>query len=193
MRLAPDDIEISIGNMSIELRPSLRAALRLARRYDGFAPLFRGVLDGNLTIIAEVIREGSTAPTAVPDLLIEIGTKGLGISLENLIAPLVDFVLALTGHDATAANDRVASTADPVPFTVYFEGLFRAATGVMGWSPAVAWAATPAEIQAAYEGRASLLKSIFGSADTPAEDHARDPNAKLDREAFNALKAEMAR
>jgi len=189
MRLAPDDIEISIGNLSVKLRPSLRAALRLAYRYNGFAPVFRGVLDGNLTTIAEVIREGSDVRTAIPDLLTEIGAKGLGISLDQLITPLVDFVLALAGHDEDAPSSPAT---DPVTFTTYFEGLFRAATGVMGWAPDVAWAASPGEIQAAYEGRAGLLKSIFGSAEAPADDHTRDPNAKFDREAFNALKAQIS-
>lgn len=186
MQLAADSIEITIGDKPVVLLPSLRAALLIARRHDGFAAPLRGILDGNLTMIAGIIHAGADRTA---DIFKEVATIGLAATLAQVTEPLVRFVLAMAGHNDTKS---AAPVSDPIPFTVYFEGLYRAATGVLGWPPANAWAATPAEIQAAYEGRVGLLRSIFGSADTETVEHARDPNAQFDREAFNALKSQLA-
>jgi hypothetical protein len=162
MRLAPDDIVVSIGNQSIELRPSLRAATRLAQHYAGLAPILTAILDGNVTIMADLIREGADTDTDIPDLLEDVGARGLGITLDQLAEPLVQFVLALAGHDDTAAPTTKAS-GKPMPFADYHKRLFSIATGWLGWSPADAWHATPAEIIAAYDGRLEMLKAIYGS------------------------------
>jgi hypothetical protein len=169
MRLASEEVTILIGSASVELVPSLRAATRLARRYDGFTAVFRGVLDGNVTIMADLIREGASHDTDLPDLLDEIGLRGLGATLDQLTEPLAQFVLALIGHDPdTPAGKSDIMSDSPgklIPFADYHRQLYKLATGALGWCPADAWAATPAEILAAYEGRADLLKAIFGTAE----------------------------
>jgi hypothetical protein len=46
--------------------------------------------------------------------------------------------------------------AERIPFPVYFTTL------LLGWSPTVAWEATPAEITEAYRGKRELLAAMFG-------------------------------
>ena len=60
MRLAETDLVICVGGEVLLLRPALRAACRLERRYNGFEPLAKAIADGTLHVIADVILEGST-------------------------------------------------------------------------------------------------------------------------------------
>lgn len=172
-RLALEEVVVMIGAEPIVLRPSLRAATRLAHRHSGFGGIAAGIRDGNVTIIAELIREGAIVGTDIPDLIKEISLRGLGANLVQLAEPLAQFVLALVGYDPDGAP---ASTGRRVPFAEYHRHLFKIATGALGWAPADAWNATPAEIIAAYEGRTDLLKAIFGS----AEDHPETPSTYVE-------------
>jgi hypothetical protein len=173
MRLAADEITIRIGDAVVRLRPSLRAALRLERRY-GFDRLARAVADGNLSVIADVIREAGDRPSSIPEIVESIGKHSLRIGVERIAGPIVDFVFTLAGvehHDGE--DDRPAETAGArMTFGEYHEQLYRIATGWLGWTPETAWNATPTEIIEAQKGRVELLRSIFGggeSESTPGE------------------------
>jgi hypothetical protein len=169
MQLGTDETTLRLGGEIVHLRPSLRAALRLERRHGGFGKLLGAVSDGNLGIIADVIRESATRPSCVPDLLIEFGKQPLRTGLGAVIPALIDHVLALAGVDSDQPTGE-ASSAEPISFADYHTRLFEIATGAIGWPPAVAWDATPAEIMAAWRGRCELLKMMFGSADkTPSD------------------------
>ena len=61
MRLA-DQIVITTGAGLITLRPTLRAAMRLDRRYDGFQAVIDAVIAGNLTIILDVLKSAPRRP-----------------------------------------------------------------------------------------------------------------------------------
>jgi hypothetical protein len=168
MQLAATAITIKANRLEIELRPSLRAATHLARRHGSFAPLLRGILDGHLGIIAELIREGS--PGTAFDLAAHVDQAGLGSTLEQISNPLVQFVLALAGFDETKIEEP-ADQAEPIAFDEYHARLFGIATGWLGWTPDTAWHATPAEIIAAHKGRLEMLKAIYGGDDqAPAPD-----------------------
>ena len=52
MRLAADEITISIGNEMIYLKPTLRAAFRLERRHGGFDKIAKAIAAGNVTIMS---------------------------------------------------------------------------------------------------------------------------------------------
>lgn len=132
MRLAPDTIAISTGLELVELRPSLRAATRIARRYDGFAAVIDAIVDGNLTVMADLIREGSEGAAGLADLIEDIGHDGLGLTLAQLTQPLTRFVMELVGFDPDAETDP-HPTGEPIPFAVYFRRLFQIATGWLGW------------------------------------------------------------
>lgn len=172
MQLATDTITIKAGRLAIELRPSLRAATRLARRHGSFAPLLRGILDGHMGIIADLIREGGQAGD---DRLLEaIEANGLRSILGQISEPLLQFVLALAGYDESKVEEPTvpSSQSAPISFDDYHSQLYRIATGWLGWTPETAWNATPAEIVAAHQGRVEMLKAIYGNGDqdkTPAK------------------------
>ena len=175
MQLATDTIMIEAHGQAITLRPSLRAATRLARRHGSFAPLLRGILDGHAGIITDLIREGGSPGSVGDDRLLDmIETHGLGATLDLLTNPLMTFVLSLAGYDDATVEEpsAAASPAAPIAFDDYHSQLYRIATGWLGWTPETAWNATPAEIVAAHQGRVEMLKAIYGSGDqakTPAK------------------------
>ena len=204
MRLAADPITIEIAGEVFELHPSLRAATRLARRYGDFATIYRGIIEDHVTIVSDVIREGSGSGQAAADFLIASEIPGLRLTLEPLKLPLLRFTLALIGYDDDEQPGATKATGKPVPFAEYHAELFRIGTGWLGWSAADTWEATPAEILAAQHGRtdmiACVLKAIFGTTkdETPTPAPAplvlnaagRDP--EFDRASLRKLKSVAA-
>lgn len=173
MRLA-DEITIEFEHEFIRLRASLRAAFRLERRHGGFDKIIHAIADGNLSVMADVVRESSGS-----ELLDYIGNLPLRTVIERMTDPLSVHVLALAGVDGDA--NEAQPGAERVPFAEYFPKLFRMATGWCGMSPSQAWDATPAEITEAYKGRLELLGAMFGGGrstdETNDEETRRDLNA----------------
>ena len=177
MRLADDEITIKLDHETIYLRPSLRAAFRLERRHGGFDKIIHAIADGNLCVMADVVRESSDKHSALPDFLESVGLLPLRMAIEQIAEPLSAHVLLLAGvdGDASAANPG----AERIPFSEYFPKLFRLATGWLGWSPSDAWEATPAEITEAYKGRLELLAAMFGGSKTTDETNDAETRSEL--------------
>lgn len=157
-----EEITVTLAGKRIILRPSLRAAMRLERRDGSFASLARELFEGSLTASADVLREHVAWSD---DLLL---SRIMDAGLDNLKPALIAFVFACSGipdeelSDDTAKGDGAQS---PVSFADHLTGLYRIATGWIGWPPDVALDATPAEITEAYKGRLDMLKAIFGGGD----------------------------
>lgn len=167
MRLADDEITIRLeGETTIHLRPTLRAAFRLERRYGGFDKLFLSIVDGNLSCMADVIRESASAPSTLPTFLTELADLPVITGLEILTLPLLSHVAKLAGTDD---NETDAEPGERITFAEYHTRLFRIATGWVGWTPETAWNATAAEITEAFKGRTEMLKAIFAPAKEPGE------------------------
>lgn len=161
MRLAYDEITIDSGHEVIRLRASLRAAFRLERRHDGFEAIVKGISDGNFSIMADVIRESANPRSTFAEFLDGIDTLPMGLALARITEPLIAHVMALAGADGDNGT-KPTQGAEPIPFAEYHTKLFRIATGWLGWTPADAWEATPAEIIEAQKGRMELLNAMFG-------------------------------
>jgi hypothetical protein len=179
MQLA-DEITIQFGHEVIRLRASLRAAFRLDRSY-GFDSLTKGIIDGNLTMMADVIRECAVSPTALPNFLDDLEALPLHLSIDRLRDPLIAHVMALAGVDGE--SDKAEPGAERIPFPEYFLKLFRLATGWLDWSPAVAWEATPAEIIEAFNGKREFLAATLGTGKQPED----APNTEESRHSLNAI------
>lgn len=161
--LADSEITITFDGERIVLRPSLRAAMRLERRFDGFDNLIRGIVEQNTGVMSALIEECAEYPrNSLTDFLDYDARQPLACKLASLVEPLMALVMALAGVDYEDI-DVVTDSDDRVAYADHFERLFKLATGWLGWSPDQAWNATPGEIKAAYEGRLDLLKSIFGA------------------------------
>src|SRR3954471_3392571 len=105
MRLAKDEISIRIeGEAPLHLRPTLRAAYRLERRYGGFDKLVVAVADGNLTVIADVIRESAPHAVALPAFLDCLESMPLRHGLEAILEPMIRHVFSLAGLDPDKAR-----------------------------------------------------------------------------------------
>lgn len=158
MRLA-DDITIVIAGEEIQLRPSLRYAIRLERREGSFQKLLKEVMDGSLTAACDVIRDHTDLDFLENRIL---------DALPTLNAPLMHYIAqcaGVDGDDAPAKASKVGKPAKSVPFREYLHSLFKLGTGWLGWTPDETLDATPAEIQLAYEGRLDMLKAIYGGKD----------------------------
>ena len=167
MSLADSEITITFDGERIVLRPSLRAAMRLVRKFDGFDNLLRGVAEQDTGVIATLIEECAEYPrNSLTDFLDYDTRKPLAHKLASLVEPLFQLVLALAGLDLDALDEDAAKADDDVvPYVEHFERLFGLATGWLGWSPEDAWNATPGEITGAYNARLDMLKAIFGGAE----------------------------
>ena len=180
MRLAQDEIKITLDHEAIYLRPSLRAAFRLERRHGGFDKIIKGIVDGNFSIMADVIRESTDPRTSFAYFLGGADQLPMRLAIERVAEPLITHVMALAGVDGETAQEPTLA-AERIPFAEYHTKLFRLATGWLGWTPADAWEATPAEITEAYKGRREFLSAIFGGgkADTTETKPGADARRRL--------------
>lgn len=167
--LGADPIYIELAGEAFELRPSLRASMRLVRRH-GLARLFAAVPVFNVTVIMDLLREVAIKPSL---LLEEIAAIGLGRVRNRLTNPLAKFVLSIAGIDPHA--ETLPAPGKPVDPEQALAQLYRFATGWLGWTPEAAWNATPTEIIEARNGRMNLiteiLEAVFG---TPASTSEKD-------------------
>lgn len=168
MKLAAEEITIRIDGEHIVLRPTLRVALRLERRHEGLGALVAKIQDGNLQAIADVLREHSPAWSDAPSFIESLSAPhGLAAGVEHVIPALVAHAFALAGVDIEAERDEPPATGRPATretFADHLEGLFKVATGWLGWSPETAWNSTPAEIRAAQAGLVEFHNARNGGA-----------------------------
>ncbi|WP_457796644.1 phage tail assembly chaperone [Methylocystis sp. S23] len=175
MSLADSEIHIRFyDGEAVICRPTLRAAMRLERQYNGFENLLKAIAEENISAMATVIRETSDHFELV-DFLDRHNELPLNVCDSILVPQLLKLVLMLAGVDEDQLQKQDETEAgEKVPFAEHHERLFKIATGYLGWTPLEAWNATPSEIKAAYEGRFELLKAIFGGEEnkTPAQSEA---------------------
>src|SRR5665647_1389303 len=103
MRLA-DETTIEFKHEVIRLRASLLAAFRLERQHGGFDKIIRAIADGNLSVMADVIRECAVSPTALPNFLDDLETMPLHLGIDRIREPLLAHVMALAGVDGESSN-----------------------------------------------------------------------------------------
>lgn len=174
MRLSVDDTIFEIGREQFRLRPTLRAAYRLEKQW-GLSRLVDDLKAGCVRAIVAIIRE------AAPDsdfarFIGEFDCLPLGMRIANVISPLIEYVVNLSGYDhEEPATGEAQDDAEPMPLTDYYERLYRIATGWLGWTPHDAWDATPGEIVEAYKGRNEMLRAIFGGTDDKQAKLAKTP------------------
>ena len=123
-----------------------------------FDRLFAACADGNLTVIADVIRTSSTTDTS--DFLKSIAAMPLIEVMPSLLQALPAHILALAGVDPMTIRHR--KRGEKIPYPEYHAKLYRIGTGWLGWSPDVTWNATAAEILEAYSGQIEKLRAIHG-------------------------------
>jgi len=183
-----EDIYLTVGHEVIHLRPTLRAAVRLLRKYGDLASLAAKLDELSFAAVSDVIRECSTTRSDLVALL-DDGQIPLGVCLSSFETQMVQIVPGLVGVDVPSVDpDKRPSSGTAVPPLDYLQSLFGLATGVIGWSPETAWQATPAEIAVAYQARIDLLSAIFGGSKEADDAPSGDPMAaRLDADGLAAI------
>lgn len=104
-----------------------------------------------------IIKE-TAGKTESDDLFGYAADKSLSSFADAAQAPLFHLVAALLPEAPEAEIE--ATTSAPVAWSDAFRELFKIATGWLGWSPEVAWNATPQEITDAFEAHIRLVHLI---------------------------------
>ncbi|MCE7029539.1 phage tail assembly chaperone [Jiella avicenniae] len=160
-RLAEERIRIKLGDTVVELVPTLRAALCLARRYGTYGALIDKLAEGSTTAFADAIEAGAGIAGAGDLIHAQADSDGYFAVIARLAPPLIDFVISLAGPMSDDKGDD-RTTGEPITFAEHHEQLFEFATGWLRWTPAEAWAATPAEIKTAKRGHEAMLRWLYG-------------------------------
>lgn len=151
------DIQVTVGGDVVHLRPSLRHALTLESLPGSLSSILSGLSEGSLTTYCDILRPHVGSHKFFAQQVFD--------AMNDLQAPLTEYVLALTGFDPDAKHDASNSDGASVPLREHLISFFKIGTGWLGWTPEQTLDATVYEIRLAYEGRIELLKAIFGSPD----------------------------
>lgn len=191
MRLAAEDILIAGRDHATRLRPSLRAAYILQRKY-GLQRLYQGVATGHFGIVLDILKNtADDAEAAVRVFDHQVTSEGLA-SLHKLADPLYAVLSASYGIDdeikhPIEAKDRPDQLFDMERALV---DLYEFGTGWLNWTPTQTWNAIPAEIMAAQRGFIAKHNAIHGSAED--EDQlSHDPREELTPEQLQANIAKL--
>lgn len=172
MSLAENSVTIRVSNCKgaevFHLRPSLRAALAVLHVHGDFPTLMRGIIEGNLGVMLDLIAAGAGL-NARPTLDLIPDSPNRPLTLQQLITawtlPLAKFVVALSGSDMSeepAQEAEPAQTTEPESQVASMERLFGIATGWLGWTPDVAMNATVSELIVATKAHFEMLKVVHG-------------------------------
>lgn len=183
MLLGQDEITISLSPRVFVLRASLRAAFLLHQEYGSYAALSTAIADGSFTACADLIEATCTDrkgwiyyQNTRPDVVRQV--------LANREA-LLELVLTLAG--GKRSGEEPSEPTKPITFEEYHAKLFRIATGWLGWTPSVAWNATPSEIINARQGRLEMLAGIFGKSEQSETIDTSDTQARAELNALGDL------
>jgi hypothetical protein len=165
MKLA-EEIWITIGGKEIALRPTLFNAVQLERRPGSFRQLMKEIDEGSFTAALACIEPNTNGMKLI--------NRAHILSAEVKPA-LIAYVIACTGlgldnehsEKAESTSSKPAQT-QTVTIGQHLAQLYRYGTGWLGWTPEETFAATPAEIIEAYNGKLEMLKALYGAPDKAA-------------------------
>ncbi|RCW85433.1 phage tail assembly chaperone [Phyllobacterium bourgognense] len=187
MRLVSEAIILTNDNRRIELRPSLRAAYILHEKHR-LENLWKGVLDGNFTIISDIVAHGADDPVAARALLNDkLASEGIGalVAISDDLLTFINLSFGLNYQTATApSRSTVSKSGKNQTYQESFNELFGYATGWLGWTPETAWNSTPAEIRIAFDAHVEKLRAIHGS--TEKQSSTYDPLEEVSPEDVSA-------
>ncbi|MBD9555673.1 phage tail assembly chaperone [Ensifer adhaerens] len=192
-RPAYEQVTIAHGGNTVTLRPSLRAAATLVERH-GFPTLFRALDDLNLAIISEIILTAATSRQDAAAFLSFPAGRPLFPFFLAVRQPLAELVSMFKCAPDPKAKPSTG-TGKLIVWSDEYRGLYRAATGALGWTPEAAWNATPTEINEACIGRFGTGDDTVNAPDPEqaARNVATGLEPEFDRNALEALRGSIKR
>jgi hypothetical protein len=165
-----DEFTLSHGGNTVRLRASLRAAIRLERLHDGFAPLLLKITEFDTVTVRAVILTAATDQRAGEAFLGHMSAKPMSLLQEVTLGPLVSLCAAFLPDEQEDTGKTASTPIKRMTWAETYAELFRMGTGWLGWTPAATWHATPYEIIEAVAGHVAKLKALNGSSDPDQED-----------------------
>lgn len=185
---AYDGITLAHGDITVRLRPSLRAASSLVQKHGDLASVFRHLSEFHTSTVREIIALTATDRHDAADFLRSVSSGPLEQFVKIAQAPLISLCLALI--PAPDPDRKHVADDKMIPLPKLYRELFRLAGGWLHWAPDTVWNATPTEITEALAGHNAKLRAIYGSKDEEAADDRPnlDTSATLDSEGLNRLR-----
>lgn len=162
------EIVLGAHGQTVTLRASLRAAVTLDAMPGGLPQVWDQISRLSWSGIRGVILAATTDRQEARCFLAATADMPLSESLPNAQAACLAVLASLLPQPDEAAQSR-ATTAEAMPLRAYFQTLYEYATGWLGWTPAEAWSASPAEIEAAFAAHVDRLVKM-----TPGASNERD-------------------
>jgi hypothetical protein len=159
-RPAHDEFRLVHADLTVTMRPSLRAATILEHEY-GFDALFAQIHEFRLGTIRDIIMTTAIDHKDAAAFLASFNGKPLAMMEIVVKAPLNDLCRAFIPE----TDKKAKTTGKPMTWPDYYGELYRLGTGWLGWTPRTTWRSTPAEINEAFAGHVAMLKAIHGSDD----------------------------
>ncbi|MCR4520958.1 hypothetical protein [Bosea sp. 47.2.35] len=189
LRPAYDEIVLEHGSNAVILRPSLRAASALERNI-GFDRLFQRIAEFHVGTVREIILTAATDRECAACFLRSLDSKSLLTFQQIAQIPAAQLVVGFMPQ----SEGKSTPHAKAVPWREAYRNLFRAATGILGWSPQQAWNATPTEINEAFIGRVGEdAQQARHDPEQAARNEAAGLDPEFDRAGLQALKAKYGR
>lgn len=200
------EIVLEAHGHTVTLRASLRAAVTIDAMPGGFPSVWDQIARQSYSTICAAILATATHRQDAHRYLTAIADMPMCESLPDAQAACLA-VLASVLPEPTEPPAGRSTASQAVPLPDYFQTLYQYATGWLGWTPTETWAASPAEIEAAFGAHVDrLVKMTPGMSTDPDQTTASTPNAytaerlqeiealghdpAFDRGAFNRLKAQ---
>lgn len=182
---AYDGITLALGGNTVRLRPSLRAASRLAASPDDMRI---PVLNLHLGTIREIITMSATDEREATAFLDRIDATPLQIVADTIIAPLFVFLASFAPAEDRPGTADKAPSGEPMAWPDVVKMLHRRATGWLRWTPEVAWQATPSEINDALAGWAEYIEATTPKQDgkpKPPDAYAPEKLEQIEEQGFD--------
>ncbi|WP_152047179.1 hypothetical protein [Aureimonas psammosilenae] len=132
----------------------------MVRDYDGFSAVLKGIAEGNTIVLSRLFGECGLNDPALASLF-HVPGRNLASRVAELQPIAFDLAFDLLRFDPDAKEERKPADPNAKPRDVLkeCEALFGFATGILKWTPEVAWNATPGEIVAAWNYRDEAFTS----------------------------------
>lgn len=156
-----EGVEIALDGEPRLLRPTLRAAVNIHRKFGSFDRCSQSIASYHLADSVFVLAEGlGTCLRARAELADQVERTGL----RSLRPSLRDFlgVIAACGVRPNEGGQQARSGGKTLTHPEYFEELFKMGMGWLSWTEAETLDTPMDQILLAYQGRVAMLNVIFG-------------------------------
>lgn len=177
------EIVLEAHGQTVTLRASLRAAVTINAMPGGFPSVCDQIARQSLSAIRAVIRASATDQRDAHRYLAAVKDMPLRESLQDSQAACLAVLMSILPEQEHAPQSH-ATASEGIPLREYHQTLYSYATGWLDWTPTEAWAASPAEIEAAYTAHVDRLVKMTPGASGDSEQSKASTSSAYTAERF---------